>query len=226
MGQPLFVATAPRSVEGRLEQTSDQWRARFTIVDLNGKILGTRELEQSAASCRDLDERLVFLVVLLIQPMVELEARPPAPRPGPPPPLPVRLPPARARLEVRGDERLVDGRVVTRPLFYQRLQRFDLVDAYWGRVGLKSGSGAVAGVLVLTAVVVFSASALGADCASWSGTPQARGVCVDRPPGLLISGVITAVLGAAGLITALALPVAPTSQSDDEQLVKVYDARR
>jgi hypothetical protein len=41
-----------------------------------------------------------------------------------------------------------------------------------------------------------------------------------------MSGVITAVLGAAGLITALALPVAPTSQSDDEQLVKVYDARR
>ncbi len=102
MGQPLFVASAPRAVEGRLEQMSDQWRARFTIVDVNGKILGTRELEQSAASCRDLDERLVFLVVLLIRPMVELEARPPPipSQPGPPPPPPVRLPPARERTAV------------------------------------------------------------------------------------------------------------------------------
>ncbi len=223
LGQPLFVATAPRSVEGHLEKTTDQWRARFTIVDANGKILGTRELEQSVVTCRDLDERLVFLVVLLIRPIVELEAAPPAPREVvalPPAPRPVR-----PRLQVRGDERLVDGLVVALPVFHQRLGRADLVDQYWARFGLKTATGVLAGVLLLTAVVALSASALGADCVRWSGTPQAPGRCVDRSPGALVSALITAVLGTGGVIAAVAYPSAPTSQAEDERLVKEYEAR-
>lgn len=228
IGRPLFVAQAPRAVRGYLAKEPTGWRARFTLVDDGGTILGTRELEQPEGSCRLLDERLVFLVVVSISslepvpvaPRVEPVPQPPPPKVEPPPP------PRRRTFEVRAEERLVDGRLVTEPEFYRLLSRWDLVEAFHGREALKIAGITSSAAVVLISAVLFAVSAAGADCVRWSGTPESRGVCLDRAPALLVTAITTLVAGGAFGVASLAFRVAPTTQAEDEALARAASGVR
>jgi hypothetical protein len=106
----VFVppADAEISVEGTIAYRADarRFKATFRVADHDGAVLGVRDVEEGATSCDKLDERLAFVLSILIDPEaalggpapVPLAALPapstpaaPPPRPeaaGPPPPAP------------------------------------------------------------------------------------------------------------------------------------------
>jgi hypothetical protein len=83
---------------------SPGFRARITLSNARGEVLGTRVLESAEPSCRALDEKLVLVLAMLLDPEAALAAGPPphpmAPAPAdpparPPPPPPPAPPPPR-----------------------------------------------------------------------------------------------------------------------------------
>jgi hypothetical protein len=82
LGREVFtIATkSDLAIEGRVERTKSTWRA--TIVSrADGKTLGTRVVDSAESSCRALDEAIVLVLAVTIDP--DGEAVPP---PDPPPP--------------------------------------------------------------------------------------------------------------------------------------------
>lgn len=99
LGRKVFVspAEADVSVEGRAEKKAQGFSATIVLRDSEGKVLGTRSLEKSGASCDALTESLVLVVAVMIDPDAALSPAPapsPAPTPSPAPP-----PPAETRVE-------------------------------------------------------------------------------------------------------------------------------
>jgi len=78
-------------------EPAPRWRARLTLVDYRGSVLGSREVTGTEESCRSIDQPLTLVVAVMIDPMVLGHAPPPpqttAP-PLPPEPPPVMLEPA------------------------------------------------------------------------------------------------------------------------------------
>jgi hypothetical protein len=94
LGRKVFVSAAEAdvSVEGYLSFAEGTWRAVLTIRDGDGNVLGTRTLESHEANCSKLDEGLVFVVSVLIDPetanataqtKTKTKTAPPAPAPKP-----------------------------------------------------------------------------------------------------------------------------------------------
>ncbi|MBS2013465.1 MAG: hypothetical protein JST00_11285 [Deltaproteobacteria bacterium] len=110
LGRRVFVppSDAEITVEGTIEWRAEPKRARatFRVSDRAGKVLGSRSVDEPAASCEKLDDRLAFVVALLIDPEAAMggDAEPAAPAPDPslttplpPPPTPAP-PPVDARV--------------------------------------------------------------------------------------------------------------------------------
>lgn len=78
LGRAVFVAPsrAQLAVEGRVAPRAPElgpgYEATISVTRLDGSIVGTRSLESRDATCRELDEGVVLVIALLIDP----EARP------------------------------------------------------------------------------------------------------------------------------------------------------
>lgn len=70
LGRSVFVSAseAELSVEGRVEKKNKSWRAHFDVRDAQGKLLGKRDLESSAASCDSLTGPLALAIAITIDP--------------------------------------------------------------------------------------------------------------------------------------------------------------
>lgn len=104
LGRKVFVSAsqADVSVEGHVARASSppRWRATLTIRDADGKELGTRDIDSNGEACSSLDEGVVLVVSLLIDP--DAASRPPAPARAPeetPPPEPAPAPPPKVVVE-------------------------------------------------------------------------------------------------------------------------------
>ena len=99
LGRQVFVsaARAEVAVEGQIERgPAGSWRATIAVAGEGGRILGTRELVRDAASCRELDEQLVLVIAVMIDPDAALHA-PPLPTAAP---APIAAPPVIIQREV------------------------------------------------------------------------------------------------------------------------------
>ncbi len=88
LGRRALVAPsqADRSVEAHVEpRRGGGWQAALALADRSGSILRERALETREASCRALDDALVLVIALLVDP----EGAPPPP-PEPPPRVVIR----------------------------------------------------------------------------------------------------------------------------------------
>lgn len=78
LARRVFVppADAQISVEGTIAYRADtkRFKATFRVADHDGAVLGVREVEDTAASCDKLDERLAFVLSILIDPESALGA--------------------------------------------------------------------------------------------------------------------------------------------------------
>lgn len=97
LGRRVFVppSDAEITVEGTIAYRPDvkRFHATFRVSDHDGKVLGSREVDEAATSCDKLDDRLAFVVALLIDPEAAMGG-PPAPvAPPPDPALTTPLPP-------------------------------------------------------------------------------------------------------------------------------------
>ncbi|MBK8257205.1 MAG: hypothetical protein IPK82_31595 [Polyangiaceae bacterium] len=110
LGKDVFnmPSMAEMVVEAHLQPTESNagFRADLTVVDPQGKILGTRRLERAGDNCRAMDEEISLTVALLIDPEAALnpgpashpppvvvsQVAPPSPSPSPCPPLPPSIP--------------------------------------------------------------------------------------------------------------------------------------
>jgi hypothetical protein len=95
LARKVFVSAseADVSVEGHVEGKPGKWRAVITIREADGKLLGTRELDSAESECSALNEPLVFVVSVLIDP--DAETREPVEEPAKPPPVTPTAPPPR-----------------------------------------------------------------------------------------------------------------------------------
>lgn len=109
--RPVFGAEPTVLVDGVVERFEEQWRARLSLVDAQGTVLGTREVTSGESACASLDDKVTLVVALLIDPSAALGPAPvvpPAPAPAlppAPPTSPAGLFPTerRARLLVESD---------------------------------------------------------------------------------------------------------------------------
>lgn len=99
LGRRVFVppSDAEITVEGTIAYRPDvkRFHATFRVSDREGKVLGSREVDEAATSCDKLDDRLAFVVALLIDPEAAMNgpAAAPATAPPPDPSLTTPLPP-------------------------------------------------------------------------------------------------------------------------------------
>ncbi len=71
-------ADASRFVEGHIERLApEQYRARVTLSERGQGTTGHRVLEQSAENCRKLDDALVFIIAMMVDPNLSLAGLPP-----------------------------------------------------------------------------------------------------------------------------------------------------
>jgi hypothetical protein len=101
LGRSVFVSAAlgDLSIEGRIERAASPpgYQAHLTLTSSDGGTLGTRELRGDGDDCRALDEQLVLVVAVMIDPDAALRPPPhdepvappaPVPAPSPAPPVP------------------------------------------------------------------------------------------------------------------------------------------
>ena len=92
LGRPVFTDTEQRavSIEGNVRPTQHGWHVAITVHGPDQEPLGQRELEESAPDCRVLDEALVLMIALIVDP--DAAMRDPQQAPPPPPPVPTPTP--------------------------------------------------------------------------------------------------------------------------------------
>jgi hypothetical protein len=86
LGRAALVSPAQAElfIEARVEPAPPGFRARITLSDVRGAVLGTRDLESPDPACRALDEQLALVIALLLDPDAALGPRPPVAPPPPP----------------------------------------------------------------------------------------------------------------------------------------------
>ena len=70
-------------IDGELVPSATGWTASIRTTDEHGAVLGQRELHEPAASCREIDDKLVLVIALIIDPELFEEPSPPAVKPAP-----------------------------------------------------------------------------------------------------------------------------------------------
>lgn len=90
LGRTTFVSpsAADLSIEGRIERKGGRFHAVVSGTRRDGTAIGTRELD--GADCRGMDDGLVLVLALMIDPDASLGPRPPEKKEPPPPPEIVR----------------------------------------------------------------------------------------------------------------------------------------
>lgn len=83
LGRRVFVATseADRIVEGRIERTRSGHRASIRMTGPSGAVLGERTIESAGEHCAAIDEPLVLIMALLIDPEALAPRRTTGPEP-------------------------------------------------------------------------------------------------------------------------------------------------
>src|SRR5664279_1730649 len=72
-------------IAGEIAPSGSGWTAAIHTADEHGVVLGQRDLHEPAADCRALDDKLVLVLALIIDPELLDEApAPPTPAPAPP----------------------------------------------------------------------------------------------------------------------------------------------
>jgi hypothetical protein len=225
LGRATFGAKPDVRIEGWLRADGRHgWRARLTRVTADGTVEGSREVTASGASCRAIDEALVLVGAVMIdpaaalgQPAAPVEPKlepPPPPSSAPPPPslAPPTLPPREewpGYLIIDSGVFMQDGRWLSRGTFYRVVGRPDLDDAYTRRL-----------------VGRTLAYVLGS-----FGLTAGMGLCgaqafVDRSTQWpLIAGATSAGVSILAIIIAAIAPAVPTSPREDHELVDGYNAK-
>jgi hypothetical protein len=94
LGRTVFGPEPEFLVDGVLERASPSgWKARLSLVDARGTVLGSREVSTGEEACPAIEPRLLLVMALMIDPSAALVGPAPEGRP-PEPPEPVSPPPA------------------------------------------------------------------------------------------------------------------------------------
>lgn len=213
-GTALFGAHAVLRLEGRIGPDQGGWRARLTLVDKQGTVMGTRELQSTDAECRAIDERLVLVASVLMDTVL----KPATPLPPVVKPLvakapvalrpPMVAPPDFPFLEVTAESHYFQGNSIGVEGFYRRAGRVDLIDDLHARqmgrvVGFTGG-----GLAMLTGGILLGGYALGLGCSHYSGNQTLHGTCLEPSVPVLVTSLV--LLGVGGLSLLVASQVAPT----------------
>ena len=99
LGRSVFGPSPEVRIDGTLERAADgqSHTARLTLVDEQGSVLGSRDVDSKSADCRDIDASLILVVAVMIDPMASLAPVPPVVQKAPalePAPVPVPVAPA------------------------------------------------------------------------------------------------------------------------------------
>jgi hypothetical protein len=251
LGRPVFGAEPDLRIDGYLVAAEGtpknaKWRARLTLVDAHGTVQGSRDVTSPEASCRGIDDSLVLVVAVMIDPSAALtpfaspEPPPPGPPPAqqgptPPPPPPGQLMPQRALpmpWESSPPDKmlLVNGTVylgyqqLDQAVFYQMVHRNDLRSSLYTRSATRIFA-RIFGFIAITAGAAFLIGhALDVDCVAFAGTPTNRGGCVQSADWALWIGAGAAAFGVGSLALGFALPANPTSDAEDQQLIDEYNS--
>lgn len=88
LGRDPFADDAERNIEGSVSRDGQLWRAHLSVVDPEGVVLGSRDLQSGEPDCTTLADAVTLAVALVIDPRAAF-----AP-PSAPPALPAVAPPA------------------------------------------------------------------------------------------------------------------------------------
>lgn len=228
--RPLFGVQPNFRLEGYAAATSAGFRARLTLLDKYGTVLGSRELLVIDHDCRQLDEQLVLVSSLLMEPTEHLPPSPPPPpvaREGAPaltqPVVP--RPPVLLALNEQGDH-LLGSKRINLATFYGLTSRPDLVEVL---KRLQTGRAVGLTTAIITGVVGASlliAAAAGAGCVAYSGSRANPGSCVQPSVGLLAGGGISLGISLVAIVALLASPSTPTTRDEDLALIATANAKR
>lgn len=70
LGRPVFGANPEFRIDGFVKATSNpqRWKAKLTLLDVQGAVLGSRDVASAEKNCRALDDSLVLVMALMIDP--------------------------------------------------------------------------------------------------------------------------------------------------------------
>ncbi|WP_257457842.1 hypothetical protein [Archangium lipolyticum] len=88
LGRTVFGPEPEFLVDGVLERgTPSGWKAKLSLVDASGNVLGSREVSTKEEACTAIEPRLLLVIALMIDPSAAFSS-PASPPPPPPPPEP------------------------------------------------------------------------------------------------------------------------------------------
>lgn len=67
-GSPKQVTRSALVIEGEIAPNAAGWRVAIHTTDAHGAVLGQRELNEAAADCRAIDDKLVLVIALIVDP--------------------------------------------------------------------------------------------------------------------------------------------------------------
>jgi hypothetical protein len=100
LGRDPFSDDAPRVLEVVVGRAGERWTARIAVREVEGRLVGERQLGSEAADCAPLEAAATLAIALTIDPEAALRSEPRAPAPASVPPIPrspLTPPPPRAR---------------------------------------------------------------------------------------------------------------------------------
>ncbi|MBA3500509.1 MAG: hypothetical protein H0T65_09060 [Deltaproteobacteria bacterium] len=96
LGRSVFTEQKDAAIviEAHVRPIERGWHVAISVRGSDGTLTGQRELEEPAADCRALDDALVLVLALIVDPDAAMRDSPPPPPPSlpPPPPAPVLAP--------------------------------------------------------------------------------------------------------------------------------------
>ncbi len=251
LGNPVFGTEPDLRIDGYLAAATGtppgaKWRARLTLVDAQGSVQGSRDVTSPESSCRAIDDSLVLVVAVMIDPKAALTpfaapGEPPKePEPAPPPAQVAPAPPPQlprpapqpyfqggtppARMELVNGNIYLGYQALDHATFYSLVHRNDLQFSLAARLANRI-LGLTFGFIAVTAGAGFlAAHARDVDCVRWSGTPTNRGSCVESSNWALFAGAGIAAFGVASLVVGFAVPSYPTSEAEDRRLIDQYNS--
>ncbi|HEY5921134.1 MAG TPA: hypothetical protein VIV11_05665 [Kofleriaceae bacterium] len=80
-------AAAAVNIEAHVQAKAPGWHVAIAVRRDDGTALGARELDERSPDCRVLDEALVLMIALIVDPDAAMRASPPTVAPAAPPPI-------------------------------------------------------------------------------------------------------------------------------------------
>lgn len=104
LGKSVFGFSPDLRITGTLAQgEKPKWRANLALLDASDLLAGAREIESDAADCHALDEKLVLVIAVMIEPELLTQPRPPKTQAPLPPPSLRRGGPVPVKVRLLGD---------------------------------------------------------------------------------------------------------------------------